>query len=262
MIELIEPEQPWDLAVLRNLAEPFTTLGIVEHPGPAHWHRAQWTTSAYCRSDGDWGSLHEVGPIWLKQMRNRRRRFLKNGRSVQCFTGIDAADRLDLVAQIEARSWKGRDGVARFQPGPGQEILRRAFLAKGSQLELSLAFAEKCAIAFQIDFVTPCRLWMYEYSYDEAYASLRAGSVIQYSSIDRAWQRGCREYDLLMGEELYKANRTTALRAITCLAGHRPTLRGRLAYWLLVAPRWKLRQLRALKLAQTKLRILKRLVSN
>lgn len=261
MNELCEPGQPWDLVVLRNLAEPFTALGTVDHPGPAHWHRVQWTTSAYCRSDGDWSSLHEDGPVWLKQMRNRRRRFLKNGRSLECFTGVDAADRLGLVAQIEARSWKGRDGVARFQPGPGQEILRRAFLAKGSQLELSLAFAEERAIAFQIDFVTPGRLWMYQYSYDEAYSSLRAGSVIQYSSIDRAWQCGAHEYDFLMGDESYKANRTTALRAITCLAGHRPTLRGHLAYWLLVAPRWKLRRVRSLKLAQSKLKALSRQVS-
>ena len=186
--------------MLRNLAEPFTASALSSTRARFIGIERDWTTSAYCRSDGDWDSLHENGPVWLKQMRNRRRRFLKNGRSVQCFRGSHAADRLDLVAKIEARSWKGRDGLARFQPGPGQEILRRAFLAKGSQLELNLAFTEETAIAFQIDFVTPDRLWMYQYSYDEDYSNLRAGSVIQYSSIDRAWQRGAHEYDLLMGE--------------------------------------------------------------
>jgi CelD/BcsL family acetyltransferase involved in cellulose biosynthesis len=195
-------------------------------------------------------------------MRNRRRRFLKDDRTVQRFTGAEAAGRLDLIADIEAKSWKGQEGVARFQAGPGQEILRRAFLASGSQIELSLAFAGDRPIAFQLDFLTPERLWMYQYSYDEAYSNLRAGSVLQYMSIERAWERGVREYDLMMGAESYKANRTSAVRAIDCLAAHPPTLRGYLAYWLLLAPRWKLRHVRWLKAVQVKWKRLRLRISH
>jgi CelD/BcsL family acetyltransferase involved in cellulose biosynthesis len=259
--ELMVLASAWDLIVLHNLAEPFTSLNKNDKPGAAKWRKVQWTTAAYCAWDGDWGSLNESGPVWLKQMRNRRRRFLKNGRNIARFAGVDAAERLDLVAEIEARSWKGREGVARFQPGPGQEILRRAFLAPDSQLELSLAFAEDRAIAFQVDFVTPERLWMYQYSYDEAHANRGAGSVIQYMSIEQAWECGVREYDLLMGEESYKANRTTALRPIYSLAGHSRSLRGCVAYSLLIVPRWKLRRVTALKSAHAQLKRLRRFVS-
>ena len=262
MAELPKIGERWDLVVLRNLAQPFTAIAATGADRGLQYHRARWTTAAYCRWAGDWDSLLESGPEWLKQMRNRCRRFLKKGRTVRCFTGAEAAEWLGAVAQIEAKSWKGREGVARFQPGPGQEILRNAFLASSSQLELSLAFADNRAIAFQIDFLTPERLWMYQYSYDEAYATLRAGSVLQYMSIERAWQRGVREYDLMMGAESYKANRTTAVRAIDCVAGHPRTVRGYLAYWLLLAPRWKLRHVRLLKAAQAKWKRLRLKVSH
>ena len=260
--ELAKLGAAWDLLVLRNLSQPFTGIGTVPPPRGLRWHRVPWTTAAYCHCEGDWDSLLESGPVWLKQMRNRRRRFLRDGRTVQRFTGADAAERLGAVAEIESNSWKGREGVARFQPGPGQEILRRALLAPGSQVELSLASAGNRAIAFQVDFLTPERLWMYQYSYDEAYANLRAGSVLQYMSIERAWQRGVREYDLMMGAESYKANRATAVRAIECLAAHPRTARGYLAHSLLLAARWKLRHVAALKLAQAKWKRLRRKVSS
>lgn len=260
--ELMSRANAWDLMILRNLAEPFTALGKMDKPTGARWHQVQSSSSAYCAWDGDWESLHEGGPSWLKLMRKRRRRFLKGGCSIECFTGAEAAERLDIVAAIEARSWKAREGVARLQPGPGQEILRRAFLAPGSQAELWLAFTDQEPLAFQIDFATAARLWLYQYAFDEAFAKLSAGSFIQYTSIEHAWDRGAREYDLLMGEESYKASRTTALRPIHTLAGHPRSLRGYFAYLLLVAPRWSLRNVRALKLAQAKVKQLRRLVSN
>jgi CelD/BcsL family acetyltransferase involved in cellulose biosynthesis len=252
LCELVSSASAWDLLVLRNLAEPFTALHKLDRPANARWQHVKWTTAAYCALDRDWESLHDVGPGWLKQMRGRRRRFLKGPNRIDCFSGSEAAERLGIVAEIEAKSWKGREGVARFQAGPGQEILRRALLAPGSQAELWLAFAEDQPIAFQIDFATPQRLWLYQYAYDEAFASLSAGSCIQYTSIEQAWQRSAREYDLMMGEEPYKARLTTGVRAIECLAGHPRTARGYLAYWLLLAPQWKLRHVRLLKAAHAR----------
>ena len=249
--ELMRYEEEFDLIVLRKLAEPFTALPRISKPDRANWTKVEWTTSAYCHWNGDWNSLHENGPLWLKQMRNRRKRFLKNGRSVERFTGAEAAARLDLVASIEASSWKGREGVARLQPGAGQEILKRSFLKLGSQMELWLAFAEGQAIAFQIDFIAQNCLWLYQFSYREEFASLRAGSVIGYSSIERAWLNGVREYDFLTGDESYKTSRTTALRPIHHLAGYPKNLRGRLAYSMLIAPRWRLREIPVLKAAYT-----------
>jgi CelD/BcsL family acetyltransferase involved in cellulose biosynthesis len=260
LAELTNFAKAWDLLVLRNLAEPFTSLHRAGKPGELRWHQVRWSSSAYCRWDGDWESLHHGGPSWFKLMRKRRRRFLKDA-SIRCFTGGEAAERLDIVAAIEGRSWKAREAAARLQPGPGQEILRRAFLSKDSQVELWLAFAGDEAIAFQIDFATPERLWLYQYAYNEAFASLSAGSYIQYTSIEQAWQSGAREYDLMMGEESYKASRTTAIRPIHSLAGHRRTLRGWLAYSLLLAPRWKLRHVAVLQLMRARLKRLRRLVS-
>lgn len=237
----------WDLVVFRRLAEPFTSLHKAAHASGGHWHLAEWTTSAFCRSDSDFEALHVAGPSWIREMPRRRRRFLRDGGTAEHFSGAEAAARLDLVAQVEAASWKGRREQTRLQPGVGQEILRRAFLQLGEQIQLWLAFIDGQPVAYQIDFLCGDRLWLYHCGYDETHRKARAGSVLAYIATEHAWLRGVREYDYLTGDEPYKLDRTTELRPIYNLAGHRRTARGWLAYGLFVLPRWKLRKVPVLR---------------
>ena len=66
------------------------------------------------------------------------------------FTGSDAIERLDEVADIEAHSWKGREQSMRLQAGHGRELLERAFetLGMSGEMELWLAFVEDRPVAF------------------------------------------------------------------------------------------------------------------
>jgi hypothetical protein len=231
----------WDLVVLRKLAGPLSAVASDRKAGRLVWHGKAWSSAAYCRWPGDWESLHESGARWFARMRKDLRRFARGGGSAERFTGLEAVRRLDTVAGIEACSWKGREGVARLQPGPGQELLRTAFLTLGEQVELWLGFIEGRPVAFGVNFVTPDRLLLYQGSYDERERRLGAGSVLDYLAIERAWEQGVREYDYLGGDEPYKLERTTELRPLYHVAGHARTLRCWLAYGLLLAPRWNLR---------------------
>lgn len=244
----------WDVAVLRQLGDSLTGIQDLSPTPTLEAHKFQSTTSAYCKWDGDWDSLHSGGPGWLRETRKRRRRFLREGGNATRFTGSEAIEQLDVVAGIEARSWKEREGKSRLQPGPGQELLRRAFETMAAETELWIAFVDDEPAAFQLAFVTPERLWLYQASYDERFSRTRAGSVLAYVAIEDAWQRGVREYDYLAGDEPYKLERTSALRPIYHLAAHRRTGRGRLAYALLIAPRWTLRGVPQLKFVYDALR--------
>ena len=235
----------WDVAVLRQLADPFTPLHNLAAAGLV-LHRTRWTTSAFCRWQGDWESLHDSGPPWLREMRKRRRRFARDGGEARRFTGAAAIEQLDIVARIERDSWKGRARVTRLQPGGGQELLRRAF-AYMPEAELWLAFIAGRPVAFQVAFVAGDRLWLHQASYDERFGKTRAGSVATYSAIEEAWRNGIREYDYLAGDEPYKLQRTSELRAIHYIAAHPRTARGWLSWALLVAPRWKLRNVPAFR---------------
>ncbi len=237
----------WDLVVFRRLAEPFTSLHKAVHTSGGYRHRAEWTSSAFCRCDSDFEALHVAGPSWIREMPRRRRQFLRDGGTAEHFSGAEAAAQLDLVAQVEAASWKGRQEKMRLQPGAGQEILRRAFLQLGEQIQLWLAFIDGQPVAYQIDFLCGDRLWLYQCGYDETHRKARAGSVLAYIATEHAWQRGVREYDYLTGDEPYKLDRTTELRPIYNLADHRRTARGWLAYGLFVLARWRLRKVPVLR---------------
>jgi CelD/BcsL family acetyltransferase involved in cellulose biosynthesis len=250
----------WDLLLLRRLADTSTHLHGAKLPQTFQVHCVRWTSAPYLRSDGDWDQLHRLGPSWFREMRKRSRRFIRDGHKAEFFVGDDAVGWLDSVAEIEAQSWKGRQGTARLQKGGGNDLLRRAFetLGKRGEMELGLAFVGGRPVAFQIDFVQPNRRWHYQCAYDESFGETRAGSVLAYAALERAWERGVREFDYLSGEEPYKLQRTNRSRAIYQVAAHRRTLKGAVAYGVMVAPRSTLRNVPALRAVYESAKAIKR----
>jgi CelD/BcsL family acetyltransferase involved in cellulose biosynthesis len=247
--EIAAMKGEWDLVLLQKLTPSYSSLLEGELSENHSWHRTRWTSAPYCLAEGDWDSFHRDGPIWLREARRRTRRYFKDGYTAECFTGTEAAKRVPLVSQVEARSWKAKEGATRLQPGPGADLLRRGFETLGSrgEMELWLGFVGERAVAYHIYFVLPGRLWHYHTGYEEEYRNTRAGSIVAYLAIQSAWDRGIREFDYLSGEEPYKLERSNAARGIYHLAGHRRTPRGWLAYALLIAPRWRLRNIAALR---------------
>jgi CelD/BcsL family acetyltransferase involved in cellulose biosynthesis len=260
LLEQIIQFGEWDLLLLRRLADTYTSLHQAGLPPTFRAHRVKWTNAPYLKGDGDWDAFHKSGPNWLREMRKRSRRFLRDGHSAQRFSASEAVDWLDSVAEIEARSWKGRNASTRLQRGDGSDLLRRAFESLGSsgEIELWIAFVGGRAAAFQIDFVHPGRIWHYQCAYDEEFRDARAGSVLTYISLESAWRRGVREFDYLSGEESYKLERTNGSREIHRVSVHSRTPKGWIAYGLLVWPRATLRNVAALRAIYGSAKIIRR----
>ena len=249
--EIVALPEKWDLAVLKRLTADYSGLSHVGIPASAQSHNTIATTSRYTAADVDWDELHEIGPRWLKRTRKRLPRFLRDGWILERFTGAEAAARLDLVSEVEARSWKARQNLMRLQPGAGQELLRRAFETLGmrGEMQLWMAFLDGRPGAYRIDFILPKQVWIYQLGYDQEFHRASVGSFLGYAALKDAWSAGIREYDFLSGDEPYKAERTIASRTISDLAIHPRTTRGRAAYVLLIAPRWYLKEVPVLRTA-------------
>lgn len=249
LLDRVLGPRDWDLLLLRRLADTYTSLHRTEVPATVRAHRAVWTSAPYLKGEGDWDGFHKAGPSWLREMRKRSRRFLRDGYRTEHFSGAEAVKWLDSVAHIEARSWKGRHNTTRLQRGEGGDLLRRAFETLGThgEMELGLAFIGDQPVAFQIDFIHSDRVWHYQCAYDEEFRDARAGSVLTYISLENAWRRGVREFDYLSGDEPYKLERTNGSRAIYRIAVHPPTAKGWIAYALLAGARSSLRNVPALR---------------
>jgi CelD/BcsL family acetyltransferase involved in cellulose biosynthesis len=129
-------------------------------------------------------------------------------------------------------------------------------------MQLWLASLGGRPAAYKIDFVLSDRLWVYQLGYDRDFQKASVGSFLGYVGIEQAWRAGVREYDYLSGDEPYKAERTTASRKICDLAIHSRTIRGRVAFALLLAPRWYLKEVPVLRSALKSARSLVREVGN
>lgn len=254
--ELVELESAWDVAVLRHLTEDYSVLDASEVPAELEAREIEGQVASYLAFAGDWDQLVGRGdgvPSGPRHARRWVRRFAKRGGEVLRLNAREALARLDDICDVEARSWKGRGGTARFQPGPGRELLRAALAsAREESMEVWLAVVDERPIAFQINFLAPGRLLYYQGAYDEAHRSDYAGGVLHHHALEQAWAEGRREYDFMVGDEAYKADWTTGVRNLRYLALHPQTLRGRAAYRLLVAPRWKLKSSRLARVAHAR----------
>jgi CelD/BcsL family acetyltransferase involved in cellulose biosynthesis len=247
LVALLHLRGAWDVALLRQLSPPHSCLHLAPLPAGLRGQVGGDGAAAFVACPGDWEALREAGPGWVRRMPKQVRKWNRAGGSAQRFVGEAAVAQVPEVGAIEARSWKGRAGTGRFQPGSGQVFLRTALEGLGAreEMELWLAYVHGTPVAFEINLLTPDRLWLYQGAYDEAYRNVSAGSVLEFLSIERAWQNGVREYDYLGGDEAYKAERTNASRPVRHLAVCPDTWRGRLAMALLVTPSWRLQARRA-----------------
>jgi CelD/BcsL family acetyltransferase involved in cellulose biosynthesis len=240
-------EREWDLLALRQLAREFTRLPHVRLPKGLGAETLSGEGSPYVAFAGDWQSLCAEGPGWLKGVQKRVRRFQRDGGTVQRLKGDRAAEAITTAAQIESQSWQAQYGDPIFQRQSVRELFAEALreLEGRGELELWLAEMEGKPIAYEINFLSPDRIWLYRGGYDQEYARYGPGSVLEFYSIRTAWEEGRREYDYGSGCEPYKAERTNAVRQLQILVAYPHTPRGYLAYALLVAPRSRLRRHRA-----------------
>ncbi len=241
--ELAQRRNEWDLALLRHLAEPFSRLHLLPLPPGLHGSSGGSHVNSLVAHPGGWETLRATGPGWLGRMEKRLRKWERLGGSACRYVGAEAAAQVPRVAAIEERSWKGRAGTARFCSPAGQRTLRQALLELGTreEMELWLAFYQGEPIAYEINLLTPERIWLYQGAYEECHRKLGSGSILEFCSIRHAWEKGAREYDYLSGEEEYKEERTDSVREVCRLALYPNTPVGHLLGKLVVRGAWRFR---------------------
>lgn len=259
--ELARRRAEWDLAVLRQLAEQYSALASLRLPPSLRGRRTHGTVSPYLRLPGDWEELRRQGPASVRRAARAERRFRRDGGTVERLCGEDMVRQLEVLADVERRSWKVCGGLPRFQPGPGATLARRMLSELGprGELEVWLAHMAGRPVAFLLNLVTPEQVWFYQGAFDQAYRRYFPGGVLHYCCVRRLWDDGLREYDLLSGDEPYKYGWANATRVLHHRALFPALPRGYLAYALLVGVRWRLRRYARLRAAHGALgRLLRR----
>jgi CelD/BcsL family acetyltransferase involved in cellulose biosynthesis len=241
---LEQARSQWDLVFLRRLAVAYNHMAVADVPAPLVTTRAFGPGSPCLRLEGDWNGLLSAGPPQLRHSARWVRKLEREGGVVEHRPGADALGMLDEIADVEAHSWKKAAGIAYFLQAPNRKLAARALSSLGArgEMEVWAARIEGRLIAYLLTFVTPERVMYWQGAYHADHRKRYAGGVLHHHAIRQACQSGRNEYDFMLGTEEYKSGWTNAEHEQNYVSIHPATARGRLAFALLVAPRWYFRQ--------------------
>jgi len=253
---LLAEERPrWDLLDLRDvLAESPTipTLAACVAQGPLRLRRQSRTVAPYLAIQGNWDSyLGSRSANFRSSLRRRMRkaREATGGLAVARLAACEAGGAIELLGEVERRSWKAREGTRKLTTTTGREFYRRfctAFAARGL-LQVWTATLQGTTVGYLVLFVHGGKCYYYNGAYAEEVAELSPGTLLHAAAIEDAFGAGLREYDFLSGDEPYKDRWSTHKREIHHLALYSGRLASLAAFATLVAARWALRNSRTLR---------------
>lgn len=139
-------------------------------------------------------------------LRRMRRRAEKLG-PVRCEvlspTPAELEPLLQAALEVEARSWKGRQGTALLRDPSRLSFFQRYARAAAERGELRLCFLwigeRPAAMEFAVE--TSGSFWILKIGYDEAFASCSPGVLLLVEVIRHAALRGLRTFEFLGGKE-------------------------------------------------------------
>jgi CelD/BcsL family acetyltransferase involved in cellulose biosynthesis len=97
-------------------------------------------------------------------------------------------------------------------------------------------------VAYLLNFLTPERTCYYQGAYDKEYRRYSPGGILHFHAVERTWQEGPREYDLMIGDEAWKKGWANGERVVKHVAVFEETLRGYYAFIVLLGLRWHFRK--------------------
>lgn len=120
--------------------------------------------------------------------------------------GSNLDDKLQIMFDLEDRSWKGQQGLGIF----GTEAKRIFFtnvaksMAAQKRLALHLQSLDDRLLAYHFGFVVNKKLYDYSLAFDPDFASYSPGLLSQVNLLSWCFERGIRSFDFLRGAEKYK----------------------------------------------------------
>jgi len=121
-------------------------------------------------------------------------------------TADDLGPALSALFRLHSRRWHERGGMGVLQSAEVRRFHQRSAsrLLDAGVLRLHLLAAGSDVIAAQYVLVERDRAYSYIGGFDPAWARYGPGTLLMAYSIAQAIDEGCREFDLLRGDEAYK----------------------------------------------------------
>lgn len=199
--------------------------------------------------EGTWEAyLGERPGRFRYNLRSRLRRLQERGearfRSVARPREVPAA--LRALVELHARRWAGQHSGTIFSASKDgrrfyADVLPQ-YAARGL-LDLTLLEVGGQPVAGSVGFVDRDTYYYYLPAWDPSLAPLAPSSLLLAHLIERAYQRGLRRFDFMLGDEPYKARWATEERQTANLVLAAPSVRGQAAYAALVG--WQTARRRA-----------------
>ena len=168
----------------------------------------------YVSLEGTWDELiatrrHQ----FARELIRRRRRLHKRGRfELDVQKGTQDLERyFEEGLSIEGSGWKGRNGTA-IGSSPatrGFYLSVARWLASRGSLRLSYLRLDGRSFAFELAFEERGRYYVLKSGYDETCRSDAPGILLRAATIERAFEKGLRRYDLLGKDDPWKREWTS-----------------------------------------------------
>lgn len=108
---------------------------------------------------------------------------------------------LQVIAAIEDRSWKGKDGVGIFSKAKYRAFFHEVALtmAASGHLEILLLTLDEEPVSYRFGFLDGTTFIDYNFAYPDELASLSVGRVLLAEAINTAHESGIRSFDASRG---------------------------------------------------------------
>lgn len=168
------------------------------------------SSSPYVELPGSWDDyLRSRSGNFRKQLRKSRRLLEQRGRIdvARLADGADTRGPMAEVVAIDAASWKADRGTALFGPPPLRAFLLDvvARLHARGWIDLHVLRLDGRPVAHELCFDLAGRVFSYNSGYRRDLARCSPGTALTAHVLEQACARGRIEYDLLRGDEAYKA---------------------------------------------------------
>jgi CelD/BcsL family acetyltransferase involved in cellulose biosynthesis len=263
---LAKHRQMWDLIEIRDVLAESPTLPILERlcdrTRGIRLRRQARTEAPYLSLTGTWEDL--VASKRSKFRSNLKYYLRLPERSGQRLTidriaVSDSDEVVDVLAGIELRSWKARDGNLKINTSAGREFYRRFCRNFGKQgwLHIWRADLDGRPVAFLVNIVYGQKCYHYNTSYEKESAYFSPGLLMHAEALADAFRQGLKEYDFLSGAEPYKMRWCSRSREIQHVVVFHQRPLSLLGWHLLVHGRWIAR--RSAVLRRSRQRVLRML---
>lgn len=224
-LPMVPEESPNLLHVQAILRESWPGAGIAER-----------LESRCLRLPSDWGEI-ETGAAgrWRRKMRRRNETFTQRfqGQYIQTELELAPGTAMDELARLHAMHWPlGVSHFLRPESWSFHRELGQLWLGSGRAMMPALTTPEG-RVAMLYGFVERKEFFFYQHGWEERLSRLSPGNLVLNWSMDLACQKGLRLYDMLPGDQAYKAEWCRDVRVLLHLeATHPKRVKGRLFRWL------------------------------